>query len=394
MKPIKDIYRIGYGPSSSHTIGPQRAAAFFRKVTPDADHYRVTFGGSLALTGKGHRSDEIVQETLSPVPAEIVFDIRDPENRITLQAYRGEELLLEWHALSLGGGSIRIAEYDCGDEHDLYPEHGWQQLKEAFLASGLSLPEYLFQQESDLLAHLEESFQVMCSSIERGLQSEGLLNEELQYVRSAGKLMRCAENDRDRLCAYAYAVGEENAAGHIVSTAPTLGSAGVAAALLYHFHHDRGRSCKDIYEAMAVGAVFGNVIKENATIAGSVGGCQAEIGTACAMSAAMAAWLQGGSLEVTERAAEIAMEHHLGLTCDPVRGYVIIPCIERNAAAVLRALDAAELAAKLVKIGKKGLVSFDMVVASMNYTGQKIAVELKETSLGGLALEFDDEKKD
>lgn len=394
MKPIKDIYRIGHGPSSSHTIAPQRAAAFFRKATPEAERYVVTFGGSLALTGKGHRSDLIVQETLAPVPAECHFDFADPENRITLQAYCGEELLLEWHALSLGGGSIRIAEYDCGDEHDLYPQRNWQQLKEAVLASGLSLPEYLYQQEQDLRLHLEESFHVMCSSIERGLQSEGVLNEELQYVRSAGKLFRSAENERDLLCAYAYAVGEENAAGHIVSTAPTLGSAGVAAALLYYAYHDQGRSLAEITDAMATGAVFGNVIKQNATIAGSLGGCQAEIGTACAMSAAMAACLQGDTLEVIERAAEIAMEHHLGLTCDPVRGYVIIPCIERNAAAVLRAVDAAQLAEKLIRIGKKGLVSFDMVVHSMNYTGQKIAVELKETSLGGLALEFKDGKKD
>lgn len=192
--------------------------------------------------------------------------------------------------------------------------------------------------------------------------------------------------------AYAYAAGEENAAGHMVCTGPTLGSSGIISALVYYYSTHVKVNDDRLAEALAFGGIFGNFVKENASIAGSIGGCQAEIGAACAMAAAMIAYLRNDSLEVAERAAEIAIEHHLGLTCDPVKGYVIVPCIERNANGILRAFDAARLARQLELIGKENLITFDMAVETMKYTGLKIPVELKETSLGGLALEYEKKK--
>ena len=392
MKAIKDIYRIGYGPSSSHTIAPQRAAYFYKDQYPDCTRYEVTLCGSLALTGKGHRTDEIIKETLLPAETEVAFDYEDPEMKLLIRGMTPETEYPQWSVISLGGGSIRIDKFDSGDEKDIYPDDSFADIKKRLKHNGWTLPQYLLHYEPGLYDDLKRSLANMLECVDRGLSSSGLLNKELNYRRSASELYKQAEDDLGRCIAYAYAVGEENAAGHKITTAPTLGSAGIVASIAYYYIKDKGYPEERVLEAMAVGGVFGDLIKQNATIAGSMGGCQAEVGTACAMGASMIAWLEGQPLDTVERAAEIGIEHHLGLTCDPVKGYVIIPCIERNGIAVLRAFDAAKLARSLAAVHKHSLVSFDMVVDSMNYTGKKLAVELRETSLGGLALEFKNEK--
>ncbi|MDO5438769.1 MAG: L-serine ammonia-lyase, iron-sulfur-dependent, subunit alpha [Erysipelotrichaceae bacterium] len=392
MKAIKDIYRIGYGPSSSHTIAPQRAASFYKKQYPEANEYQVKLCGSLALTGKGHRTDEIICETLAPAKTKVTFDYEDPEMRLFIQGKNDKETYPEWTVISLGGGSIRIDQFECGDEKDVYPKDSFTAIKGRLEKENITLPQYLLKYEPDLYEALDASLDNMIDCVERGLHTEGLLNQELNYYRSAAELYKAAEDDMSCCISYAYAVGEENAAGHKITTAPTLGSAGIIASIAYYYYHDLHTDKEKVIEAMAVGGVFGDLIKQNATIAGSMGGCQAEVGTACAMGAAMIAWLEEQPLEIVERAAEIGIEHHLGLTCDPVKGYVIIPCIERNGVAVLRSFDAVRLARSLAAVHKHSLVSFDMVVDSMNYTGKKLAVELRETSLGGLALEFANEK--
>ena len=257
-----------------------------------------------------------------------------------------------------------------------------------------SIPAYVLHYEKDVEAHLMDVLEGMFKAVRRGLETTGILPGLLEIPRVAKSLYLQAMSKDDvsaqnrlKLVAYAYANNEENAACGMVVTAPTLGASGVMASLMYHLYNDIGVSKHKLVQALMVGGVFGNVIKENATISGAIGGCQAEIGSACSMAAAALAYVDGLPLELIEYAAEIAMEHHLGLTCDPVGGYVIIPCIERNGAAVLRTIDAVMMAETVGK-AKPNRVSFDMVVRTMNYTGKKIALELRETSLGGLATEI------
>lgn len=392
MKAIKDLYRIGFGPSSSHTIAPYRAACLYVEKNGACERYEVEFRGSLALTGKGHKTDQIVKLALAPYEVKFTFNTKIFRNEMIIRGYRHECLVDEWKVISLGGGSIRVDKVDSGDENDRYPFHSFHEFKKSWKESRKDIFSFLTSYEPDLQEALQKSLQTMKKTVACGLQSEGLLNRDLNYYRAAKVLFESAEDDRDRLMAYAYAAGEENADGHMVCTGPTLGSSGIVAALMYYESIDLGVSDDKLIEALAVGGIFGDLIKDNASIAGSVGGCQAEIGAACAMAAAMIAYLEGDDLDICERAAEIGIEHHLGLTCDPVKGYVIVPCIERNANGILRAFDAAKLARKLTMIGKKNLVTFDMVVETMNYTGKKIPIELKETSLGGLALEYENKK--
>ena len=231
----------------------------------------------------------------------------------------------------------------------------------------------------------------MVDCVERGLHKEGVLPGKLRLSRSAKLVYKeAAEDDRLKLMAYAYAACEENADHGVCVTAPTLGACGVMASLVYYLKNICDIPDDLLTDALAVGGIFGNLIKKNATISGAVGGCQAEVGAAVSMAAAAYAYILGLNSEEIEYAAEIGMEHHLGLTCDPVMGYVMIPCIERNAVAVLRAMDAAELSMSLSKL-RGHLISFDMVVKTMNETGKRIPIELKETSTGGLAKEYSGE---
>ena len=389
MQAIKQLYRIGYGPSSSHTIAPYRFVNYFLDINGRFDSYKVYLGGSLALTAKGHGTTDIINKALDSENVEFEYDIDEHENKMIIHGCRDNEDVC-WHGISLGGGAISIEEYNCGDQDEVYFEKNFSEIKESLLKYGCSLTEYIYIKEPDLRDHLKKIIKQICLTVENGLNNEGLLNADLNYYRVAKRLYEKANKDNDYLIAYSYATCEENASGNIVVTAPTLGACGILSSLIYFLKKHKNVSDDNLCDILAVAGMFGNVIKNNASIAGSTGGCQAEVGTACSMAAAGIAYYYGLDLKYIEYAAEMGIEHHLGLTCDPVMGYVIIPCIERNAVGTLRAFECAYLAKQLVGI-KDNAVSFDSVVDTMKYTGNKLALELKETSLGGLALEFKNE---
>ena len=387
MQAIKQLYRIGYGPSSSHTIAPYRIVSLYKENIKDCDSYKIILGGSLALTAKGHGTISIIKSVLDCDDIDIKCDIDIKDNVLNITGFKNGEEKQTWHALSLGGGAISIEEFDCDDQKEVYEENNFSQIKEYLKKNNINLLEYVYSHEPDLKQHLLKCLQTMFDAINRGLNSEGLLNKDLNYYRIAKKLYSKSETKNDYLVAYSYATCEENAAGGLMCTSPTLGACGILASLMYYLRFNKNEELDHLCDMLAIAGVFGNCIKKNASIAGSTGGCQAEVGTACSMAAACIAYHYGFELYTIEYAAEMGIEHFLGLTCDPVMGYVIIPCIERNAISILRAYDCAYLAEQLNNV-KDNAVSFDSVVRAMNYTGSKIAKELRETSLGGLSLEF------
>ena len=391
MQAIKQLYRIGHGPSSSHTIAPYRFAAAYRKQFPECERYHVLLGASLAMTAKGHGTLKIVEEALNCSRIDFEFDPDNRENIMVITGFDHEKEYETWHGISLGGGSVRVREFDIGDDLEVYSENSFEQIKEYLKKENISLLTYIYRFEPDLKEYLKECLSVMFQTVKKGLNEEGLLNKDLNYYRIAKKLYEKAESRNDYLISYSYAACEENAAGGLMCTAPTLGSCGVLSSLMYYLRFNENKELDELCNLLAIAGVFGNCIKRNASIAGSVGGCQAEIGTATAMAAAAISYLNGYELSSIEYAAEMGIEHFLGLTCDPVMGYVIIPCIERNAVSLLKAYDCSYLAGQLHNV-KKNAISFDDVVNTMNYTGQKLAVELKETSLGGLSLEYKNAK--
>jgi L-serine dehydratase len=398
MESLKELYKVGPGPSSSHTVAPWRAAILFKEKFPDAVSFDAELYGSLSLTGRGHFTDKIIMDTFKPKLCKVSFKLHweyDFDNGIRYRAYNlKNEVIGEWNVFSLGGGSIKVVEEEFDFQRNVYPYRNLKEIYAACEAKGIAIPALVKEHEPDIEIYLNKILADMFRAVERGLKTTGMLPGRLNMPRIAKSLKLSAESmddhaekQRMRLIAYAYANNEENASCGMVVTAPTLGASGIVAAIMYHFYHDIGVSKNKLVQALMVGGMFGNVIKRNATISGALGGCQAEIGAACAMAAAAVAYLNDFNLKQIEYAAEIAMEHHLGLTCDPVGGYVIIPCIERNGAAVLRAMDAAMMARFIGNI-KPNRVSFDMVVHTMNYTGKRIPMELRETSLGGLATEI------
>jgi len=403
MESLKELYKVGPGPSSSHTIAPWKAAMLFKEAFPDAVSFDAELYGSLSLTGKGHFTDQIILQTFAPKMCKVYFRLHWEhlyENGLIYKAYDERNNLIGlWTIFSLGGGSIRVLEKDFDFQRKIYPYDDFESVAKDCKSLKLSLPALIKFYEPDIEPYLETILETMIKTVKRGLDRTGTLPGLLEVNRVAKSLYLQAENqdsetarNRLKVLSYAYANNEENASGGMVVTAPTCGSSGVMAALMYHFYYDLGYSKQKLIQALMAGGMFGNIVKLNATISGAVGGCQAEIGTACSMAAAATAYLHDLSLKQIETAAEIAMEHHLGLTCDPVGGYVIIPCIERNGAAALRALDAAFMAEHLGLI-RESKVSFDMVVRTMNYTGKKIVLELRETALGGLATELRIEPK-
>jgi len=398
MESLKELYKTGPGPSSSHTVAPWRAAMLFKERFPDAVSFDAELYGSLSLTGRGHFTDKIIIDTFKPKFCKVTFKLHweyDFENGVRYRAYNlKNEIIGEWNVFSLGGGSIKVVEEDFDFQRKVYSFTSMAEIMEECERRNLSIAGLVKEYEPDIDPYMNTILAHMLKAVERGLNSNGTLPGKLNMPRIAKSLKLSSESmddpsvkQRMRLVAYAYANNEENAACGMVVTAPTLGSSGVMAAIMYHYYHDIGVSKSKLVQALLVGGMFGNIIKRNATISGAMGGCQAEIGAACAMAAASVAYLENLSLRQIEYAAEIAMEHHLGLTCDPVGGYVIIPCIERNGAATLRAMDAVMMANYIGNV-KPNRVSFDMVVRTMNYTGKKIPMELKETSLGGLATEI------
>ena len=392
MRTIRSVYKIGNGPSSSHTVGPFRAAQLFRTRYPEADAYRVTLFGSLAFTGEGHGTGKAIRNALPT--AEVVFDREEKDlphpNTMLFEAFHEGARIGAARIFSIGGGSIRVENEHSAEERELYPQRSFTEILDSCRAQKLSLTDFIYRMEDpDLRAYLRQVWDAMKQAIARGLQAEGILPGGLGVTRKAKTLYetRCYNESADVtmnrvIAAYAYAVSEENADENIVVTAPTCGSCGVLPAVLYYMHRDRGFPEEEILDALAVAGLVGNVIRTNASISGAECGCQAEIGSACSMTAAALAALNGLNIDQIEYAAEIAMEHNLGLTCDPVMGLVQIPCIERNAVAAMRAISAVNLSRFLYRTRK---ISFDEVVETMYRTGRDMNERYRETSHGGLA---------
>ncbi|MBO7227154.1 MAG: L-serine ammonia-lyase, iron-sulfur-dependent, subunit alpha [Bacteroidales bacterium] len=394
MESIKKIYRIGQGPSSSHTMAPRKAAEQFKARTPQATSYRVTLYGSLAATGKGHFTDKAILDSLAPKEVELVWK---PE---TFLPFHNNAMLFEaldnagsvvdkWEIYSVGGGNLADQNTHFSQEH-LYEHNNMTEILKYIERHGLTYWEYVLNHEGDdIWDFLNERWKIMQNTVEQGLQNEGVIPGGLCLKRKAATYYVKARSYKPSLqgrclvMAYALATAEENAAGGLIVTAPTCGSSGVMPAVLYHLKNNHDFSDKAILKAMATAALFANVIKTNASISGAEVGCQGEIGSASAMAAAAANQIFGGSPQQIEYAAEIALEHNLGLTCDPICGLVQIPCIERNAFAALRALEANLYS--MLSDGKH-IISFDKVVYTMNLTGKDLPSLYKETAEGGLAL--------
>ncbi len=400
METIKKIYKSGLGPSSSHTMGPHRAATMFAARTKNtATRYRVTLYGSLAATGRGHHTDMAITRGLAPKEVEILWraDIVKPfhTNGMLFEALDADGGVVDqWLVYSIGGGYLATEEGEVPlgitPEGEVYPHNTMRDIMEHIDREGLSFWEYVEQcEDGSLWFYLEEMWQQMQQTIEEGLQDDRVIAGGLHlrskahqyFVRASG--FKPSLQSRALVIAYALATSEQNACGAKIVTAPTCGSSGVLPAVLYHLKKNHGFTDREILRAMATAGLFANVIKTNATISGAEAGCQAEVGSACVMAAVASNQLFGGSPKQIEYAAEMAMEHNLGLTCDPLCGLVQIPCIERNAMAALRALDINIYA--MMSDGRH-IISFDKVVRTMKLTGHDLPSLYKETSLGGLAL--------
>ncbi len=404
MQSIQNIYKIGPGPSSSHTFGPMRASQEMLKTYPEADAFEVTLFGSLALTGKGHLTDKIIEKTFFPKHCTIHFDLKtacEHPNTMTIEAFKNHESLGKHTFLSIGGGKIlKDDEKETAQAH-IYPHNSMDEIQAYCKSHHLRLDKYIDQFEDDSLnIYMDKIFDAMIECVDKGLNTIGKLPGSLEIDRVASALNQSAHSCDDPiekktllLASYAYAASEQNASGGMVVTAPTMGSCGVMPSLLYHYYKDENYPKDTLIQGLKVAGLIGNLIQHNATISGAKAGCQAEVGAACSMGAAFVSSCNFENNAQIECAAEIGLEHHLGLTCDPVGGYVMIPCIERNAVASLRSLDAARLA-KYLRNVKKNRVSFDMVVKTMNLTGSKLPFELKESALGGLAVVVPQKKSD
>lgn len=399
MESLKELLKIGVGPSSSHTFGPQRAALEVKRRYPKAKRFEVYLYGSLALTGKGHLTDFIIEEALGKENVKVHFKsdaLSYHPNGMIFEIYDKQDHCLDKVTVySIGGGSIVFDGEKKDTSKHTYPHQNMHEIMEYISSQGISLYEYALRfEEDDFEEYLLHILDVMFHSVESGLSNEGIIPGRLKLKRVAKAMYQQAintrrESERERLLisAYAYAVSEENACGHTMVTAPTCGASGVVPAVLYFCYKQLHISKKELVKALTVAGIFGNVIKNNATISGADGGCQAEIGSACSMAAAAYGWILELNNSLIEYAAEMGLEHNLGLTCDPVGGYVQIPCIERNGFGALRAIDAAMYAKQLGYL-RKNKVSFDSIVRVMKETGKDLHSAYKETSLGGLAKEF------
>ncbi|MBR2309421.1 MAG: L-serine ammonia-lyase, iron-sulfur-dependent, subunit alpha [Oscillospiraceae bacterium] len=395
MKSIREIYKIGKGPSSSHTMGPERASKLFKKQHPDADAYKVILYGSLSKTGVGHGTDRVIRQVLAPVSTEIVFSsesLSDSHpNTMDLYAYKGDSLLGTLRIESIGGGDIRVPWQSLLDTPEVYPENSFAEIADFCKWRYIDkLSDYVELNEGeDIWDFLMQVWLTMKQSIQDGLQAEGILPGGLKVQRKAKSLYEESDSELapgmkefKHIAAYAYAVAEQNADNGTIVTAPTCGACGVLPAVLKYVQDTRGLSDEQIIRGLATAGIIGSLTKRNASISGAECGCQAEIGTACSMAAAALAELYEQNLDQVEYAAEAAMEHHLGLTCDPICGLVQIPCIERNAVAAMRAMNACNLSYFLT--GSRN-ISYDMVCRAMHETGINLNHRFRETSEGGLA---------
>jgi L-serine dehydratase len=394
MESLTQLYKIGRGPSSSHTMGPEKAVRLFSEKNPDADSFRVVLFGSLADTGKGHGTDTVIKKTFYPNPCEIEFNFEQRElphpNTMELYAYKNGEQIDALRVMSVGGGRIKFEGTPLGEEARIYPLTTFTEIAAYCNEKGIRLWEYAEQIEGEgFYEYMKNIWKHMKAAVERGLADEGILPGGLDVKKKAKLLFRDNMSTRnviirdDRLVsAYAYAVSEQNAAGEVIVTAPTCGAAGVMPAVLYHYYRDYGHTDDEIIHALETGGIVGNIIKTNASISGAECGCQAEVGSACAMASAALCELLGYGTDEIEYASEVSIEHHLGLTCDPICGLVQIPCIERNAMAAMRAMNNVSIAECLCDTRK---ITFDDVVKTMLQTGRDLGRKYRETSEGGLA---------
>ena len=395
MKSLRYLYKIGRGPSSSHTMGPEKACRIFLKRYPQADEYEATLLGSLSATGKGHLTDEVIRETFAPGKVTVIFGDTDESklihpNTLILKAKSSGSVVGESEVYSVGGGEIVFKGEKQNAAEEIYPHKTFDEIKEFCIENSLKLWQYaeIFE-GGEIWNFLQNIWENMQNCVLRGLKTDGVLSGGLNTRRKAKILYdqyvlnEDAETRENRLvCAYAYAASEENASGGVVVTAPTCGSCGVLPAVFYYLKNKKDVPDKEILKGLATAGIIGNVVKTNASISGAECGCQAEVGVACAMASAAIAQIKGMSLDQIEYAAEIAVEHHLGLTCDPVCGLVQIPCIERNAVAALRALNEVTLASFLSDTRK---ITFDTAVKTMYETGRDLRTGYRETATGGLA---------
>ena len=397
MKSIRELYRIGTGPSSSHTMGPRRAAEMFQQRNAECRHFRVTLYGSLAATGKGHLTDVAIYDVLTPygevdlVWEPSVFKPFHP-NGMRFEAIVDGGVVDDWTVYSVGGGALAEENSAPIESDDIYPHKRLADILQWCTENGRTLWEYVELYEGEQIwEFLAEIWRVMREAVERGIETDGVIPGPLNLPRRAMRYNVRASGykqslqSRGLIFSYALAVSEENASGGRIVTAPTCGSSGVLPAVLYHLWKTREFSQMRICRALATAGLIGNIVKQNASISGAEVGCQGEVGVACAMAAAAANQLFGGTPAQIEYAAEMGLEHHLGMTCDPVCGLVQIPCIERNAYAAARALDA-----NLYSMYTDGhhRVSFDRVVEVMKQTGHDLPSIYKETGEGGLAKDF------
>ena len=396
MKSIREIYKIGKGPSSSHTMGPERAAQLFLKQHAQADHFQVALYGSLSKTGVGHGTDRVLLDTLGETRTKIVFSQESWEgmhpNTMDFSAFHEDIEIGTLRVESIGGGDIRIpGSKGSVQGEEVYIEHSFAEIADFCKWRYIgTLSEYVELNEGpEIWDFLAGVWETMKQAIADGLAAEGVLPGGLNVARKAKYLFDSEPEEQvpallefQKIAAYAYAVAEQNAGNGTIVTAPTCGACGVLPAVLKYAQDTRGFTDEQILRGLATAGIIGNLTKTNASISGAECGCQAEIGTACSMAAAALAELYGQDLDQVEYAAEVAMEHHLGLTCDPICGLVQIPCIERNAVAANRAMNACNLSYFLT--GSRN-ISYDMVCRAMHETGINLNHRFRETSEGGLA---------
>ncbi len=400
MESLRELYKIGHGPSSSHTMGPSKASKLFLKEFPDADEYKVYLYGSLAKTGKGHMTDVIIKQEFAGHDIEVIFDPLKRglphANTMEMFAFKENEQIGYWRVYSIGGGDITVEGKGGIKPPEIYKLNTFAEIKKYCYDKDIRLWQYVQEVEGrEIWDYLEEVWTTMRHAITEGLRAEGVLPGGLGLQRKAKTLYgrnhmdeSSATRENRVVCSYAFAVSEQNASLGEIVTAPTCGSCGIVPAVLRFIQERKDFSDREILHALATGGLVGNLIKHNASISGAECGCQAEVGSACSMAAAAAAEAYGMDMDQIEYAAEIAMEHHLGLTCDPIAGLVQIPCIERNAVAAMRAIDAVRLANFLSDSRK---ISLDMVIKTMYNTGRDMGKNYRETSEGGLAVTYTDE---
>ena len=400
MKSIRDVYKTGKGPSSSHTMGPAAAMSIYVSRYPDAEGYCVELFGSLADTGRGHGTDKAIL-SITDKPCEIIFNQTDKnlphENTLDIYSVVGGKKTDRMRVMSIGGGDIRIEGEESHEEKDIYPETTFDEISRFCKREGIRLSEYVVMREGeDIYEFLLDVWKTMQHSIHEGLTTSGILPGGLEVERKAQYLYNQRHIDESPVtrenrivCSYAYAVSEQNADNGTIVTAPTCGACAVLPSVLKYMQEKHGFHDRDILRALAVAGLVGTLVKTNASVSGAECGCQAEVGTACSMASAALSELFEMGIDQIEYAAEIAFEHHLGLTCDPICGLVQIPCIERNAVAAMRAINAMSLANFLSGSRK---ISLDLVIKTMYETGKDLSHLYRETSHGGLAKLYKKEK--